>query len=317
MNWAFDLLGFFSPLRKVVDYRLLEKESLLHCPACNADAHTNSTPFARLDRYGFPVATYWCQSCDLLYINPRPTSDAYNTFYDSGDYRRLITSFSGHEDDHLLPQARVIQLASMLKAHAPSRPLSVLNIGGTRADYEVLSEHISIGHYVCLNPGEEEAGEGYKVLPHTIETYSPQGDVFDVVCLLGTLNHLTEPGAAFGKIARILTRGSLFVFDYKDPLAKMSRMTQPIGGLQFDHATYPTRRTLGVIMRAAGLGLQTWHTDNQRLYTFIAVRDSVEALPAILAVRESSLIDGLRHRARRLPRRLTLQVLRSIMGMTQ
>jgi hypothetical protein len=314
MSWVQDLLGRFPPLRKVVDYRLVEKESLHHCPACKADVHANSTPFARLDRYGFPVITHWCQCCDLLYINPRPTPDAYKKFYDSGDYRRLITAFSGHEDDHLLPQARVMQLASMLKAHVPNRPLSVLNIGGTRADYEVLLGHISMGRYVCLNPGEEEAGEGYEVLPHTLETYSPQGDVFDVVCLLGTLNHLTEPGAAFGKIARMMTPDSIFVFDYKDPLAKMARMTQPIGGLQFDHATYPTRRTLGVMMRAAGLGLQTWHTDNQRLFTFIAAQDPGAALPDILAVNESSVIDGLRHRARRLPRRLSLQVLGSMMG---
>lgn len=314
MNWVLDLLGRFSPLRQVVDYRLVEKESLHHCPACKADVHANSTPFARLDRYGFPVATNWCQSCDLLYINPRPTPDVYKMFYDSGDYRRLITAFSGHEDDHLLPQARVQQLASLLQAHVPNRPLAVLNIGGTRADYEVLAGHISMGRYVCLNPGENEAGEGYEVLPQTLETYSPQGDVFDVVCLLGTLNHLTKPGEAFGKIARMMALGSVFVFDFKDPLAKMARMTQPIGGLQFDHTTYPTRRTLGVMLQAAGLGLRAWHTDNHRLYTFIAALGSGAALPDILAVHESSLIDGLRHRARRLPRRLALQVLRSIMG---
>jgi len=318
VSWVLDFIGRFAPFRHVVSYRLIEKESLHQCPACQANVQGNSTHFARLDRYGFPVTTNWCQQCDLLYINPRPTTDVYKRFYDSGDYRRLISAFSGHEDDHLLPQARVMQLASLLKAAVSNRPLSVLNIGGTRADYEVLAGHIAISRYICLNPGEVEAGEGYEVLPQTLETYSPQGEVFDVVCLFGTLNHLSEPGEAFGKISRMMGSESLFVFDFKDPIVKMSRMRQPIPGLQFDHATYPTRRTLGVMMRAAGLCLQTWHTDNQKLYTFIAVRDSGAAdFPDVLAVRESSLIAELRHRARRLPRRLTLQVLRSVIGVTQ
>lgn len=312
MNWVIDFIGRFAPFRHVVDYRLVEKEILHHCPACKADLQENSMPFAQLDRYGFPVTTNWCRHCDLLYINPRPTPDAYKAFYDSGDYRRLIAAFSGHEDDHLLPQARVKQLVSLLQAHVPNQPLSVLNIGGTRADYEVLAGHISIGRYVCLNPGEEEAGEGYEVWSQTLETYSPQGDVFDVVCLLGTLNHLTESGEAFGKIGRMMAPHSVFVFDFKDPLVKMARMSQPIGGLQFDHATYPTRRTLGVMLRAAGLGLRAWHTDNQRLYTFIAARDPEPVLPEIMATHDSVFIDELRLRARRLPRRLAMQALRSI-----
>jgi hypothetical protein len=317
MSRVLDWLGRFPPFRKVVNYCVIEKELLYSCPACKASAQESSITFAQLDRYGFPVTTKWCLCCDLLYLNPRPTSAAYKNFYDSGDYRRLITAFSGHENDHLIPQTRVIQVASLLKKLVPSRPLSVLNIGGTRADYEVLSGQISIGNYVCLNPGGEEAGEGYKVLSQTLEGYDPDGDVFDVVCLLGTLNHLTEPGEAFKKINRMMTQDSVFVFDYKDPLAKMARMTQPIGGLQFDHATYPTRRTLGLMMDVAGLNLLKWHTDNQRLYTFFAAQKLDQILPEIVTVRESSLIDDLRHRAGRMPRKLALQVLRSFMGMAR
>ena len=77
MKWVLDLLGRFAPLRHVVDYRLVEKESVHQCPACKADVHESSIPFARLDRYGFPVTTSWCQRCDLLYVSPRPTPVSY------------------------------------------------------------------------------------------------------------------------------------------------------------------------------------------------------------------------------------------------
>jgi hypothetical protein len=314
LNWILNLLGLIPPLRKVVNYRALEKESLYSCPACEADVQKISLKFAQLDRYGFPAITNWCRCCDLLYLNPRPSPDAYSAFYNSGTYRRLIKAFSGKEDDHLIPQARVIQVVSMLKNHVPNRSLSVLNIGGTRADFEALSEHLSIGNYVCLNPGEEEAGEGYETVPQTLESYEPEEDLFDVICLLGTINHLTNPGVAFKKISQMMAPDSIFIFDFKDPIAKMSRMTQPVGGLQFDHATYPTRRTLGVMLKNAGLGLKLWHTENHRLYTFIVNRDSGSSLVDIFAVLESPLIERLQRRAQRLPFRLVLKVLRSITG---
>lgn len=312
MIWALNVLGRFAPLRHVVNYRCLDKEKLASCPACGASVSEHAVAFACLDRYGFPVETTWCRGCDLLFVNPRPTPAAYKTFYDTGAYRRLIAAFSGHEDDHLLPQERVRQLALLLKTHVPDRPLSVLNIGGTRADYEVLATHIKIGRYVCLNPGESEAGGGYEVIPATLEAYVPQGDIFDVICLLGTLNHLTEPGDAFKKIAQMMGPTSAFVLDFKDPVAKMARMTQPIGGLQFDHAVYPTRRTLGVMLDAAGLTLRTWHTGNQRLYTFIAARGANLPLPEVLKAQESPMIEAMRRRAERLPRRLALQALRTL-----
>lgn len=317
MNYILDFICRYSPLSHVVDYQTIAKELVEQCPACRADTKKNSILFSRLDRYGFPVITNWCQCCDLLYINPCPTPAAYKVFYDSGDYRKLISAFSGQKDDHFLAHSRVKQVVSLLSEHVPNRPLSVLNIGGTRADYDVLAGHMAISRYVCLNPGENEAGEGYEVWSQTLETFSPQGDVFDVVCLFGTLNHLTKPGEAFEKIGRMMVPGSFFVFDFKDPLAKMLRMRKPIGGLQFDHATYPTRRTLGVMLKAAGLGLHDWRTDNQRVYTFIAALGSESLLPGILTDLESPLIDELRLRARRIPVRLALQALSSILRSAQ
>lgn len=311
MNWALRALGRNAPFKYVVDYSRLDNETLTACPACGACVELHAVPFAHLDRYGFPVQTMWCRACDLLFVNPRPTSVAYNKFYDEGVYRRLIAAFSGHEDDHLLPQERVRQLASLMKSHVPQRSLSVLNIGGTRSDYDVLSQHIAMSRYVCLNPGEKEAGEGYEVIPQSLETYVPRGETFDVICLLGTLNHLTQPGEAFNKIANMMSMASVFVFDFKDPVVKMMRMAQPIGGLQFDHAVYPTRRTLGIMLETAGMRLHAFHTDNQRLYTFIATRDTDLDQLEIVRVRESTLIEALRRRTTRLPRRLALLALRA------
>jgi hypothetical protein len=312
MSLFLNLIGRCSPLRNIVNYRLLPKETLYRCPGCKADSKLYSTPFAMLDRYGFSVSSSWCKSCNLIYINPRPTPNAYKHFYRTGQYRRLISVFSSREEDHLLPQARVDQLVSILKNHLPNRPISVLNIGGTPADYQSLSHHITFSRYVCLNPGEDEAGTGYEIWPYTLESLIETNEYFDLICLFGTINHLSEPGDSFIKIARMMRPESIFAFDFKDPLVKMSRITQPIGALQFDHATYPTLYTLGLLTKQAGLSLSYWHTANKRVYTFISQLDSDSPIPEVFSPEQSSILDHLRLRARRVPIRLLFMTLYSI-----
>ena len=167
-----------------------------------------------------------------------------------------------------MPQKRVEEVVSFLRSVVKDRPLSVLNIGGTPSDYHALREHLKIGRYVCVNPGADEAGTGYEVWPTSIEKCDKNAEPFDLICLFGTLNHLLEPQKVFSKISGFMNSQSIFVFDYKDPVNKMERMRYPTGALQFDHSTYPTFKTLGVLLNSASFELITHQTLNKRLYTF-------------------------------------------------
>ena len=44
------------------------------------------------DRYGYPASAHACQSCGLVFLNPRMTASAYGQFYD-GIYRPLVSAF--------------------------------------------------------------------------------------------------------------------------------------------------------------------------------------------------------------------------------
>ena len=312
MNWYLHFIGTFSPLRHIVDYSAMSKEKLTQCPTCGLNLLEDSTYCSCLDRYGFPVFTNWCKRCDSFFLNPRPSSKAYSEFYNSGGYRKLISAFSNGKDDHHLPQKRVKRLVSLLRSVAPDRALRVLNIGGTRTDYDLLVGRIKIDRYVCLNPGETEAGEGYKVIHQTIEDFDPKGQKFDVICMFGTLNHLTNTVDVFKKIAGLMKPQSIFIFDFKDPIIKMLSMTQPIGAIQFDHATYPTRKTLSIMMKSAKLSLYKLDTQDGKVYTILAKLNSV-SYNKDLEVNESKLISQLKLRANTFPIRLFLKALGSVL----
>ncbi len=307
MNLFNSFIGTFPPFRNVYDFPSASKDTVSSCPFCNVKV-AYSVPFARLDRYGFPVETHLCTKCSGLFVSPRLSPSEYSLFYDSGAYRNLIKSFSGKTDYHVLPQDRVNEVVSLIRPYMPEKSISVLNIGGTRPDYDLLSKVLDISNYVCMNPGVQEAGDGYEVWPYTIEQMPRVKQSFDLICLLGTINHLTEPNLAFSNISKLMNDDSLFVFDFKDPIAKMSPMSQPIGALQFDHPTYPSLSTLGQLLHSNGLTLLTYQTLNDKLYTFIATRNSTSStVPPIFNRNSLKHLNNFRTKTSRVPRKLLLK----------
>lgn len=287
MRFLHDFLASHAPLRRTFDYSAAPKEKLACCPGCGGPLDSSVVPFAAFDRYGFATQTSWCRRCDMLFVNPRLTAEAYAAFYDEGSYRALIYAFCGGGDGHTTPQKRVLRQAALLKEQLGDRPVSVLNVGGTRADYDALRAQLSLKDYLCLNPGGEEAGDAYAVEKTVLEAYDGGGRTFDLVCLFGTLNHLLWPLRSFRIVASLLAPDGLFAFDFKDPLVKMSRMSHPAGALQFDHPVYPTQRTLRHLLDESGLRCAARQTDDGRVFSFFArhaqdgrAQDALEAIPS-------------------------------------
>ena len=219
----------------------------------------------------------------------------------------MIKAYSGKTDAHKLPQKRVLEISKLLQKYIPQKALSVINIGGTPADYMFLKNEINIKDYTCLNPGLDEAGEGYVVINSGIEDYQPNGRTFDVIFMLGTINHLSEPLDAFSKISKLMNSNSLFVFDYKDPLSKMKSMSHPVGSLQIDHPTYPTLKTLSTLHNLLKLHIKCVKTHNKKLYTFILSKrqESNQNIPFNL--NEYSEITHLSKKALKLPKKILLK----------
>lgn len=301
MKPIINLIRRYAPFRAIFDYRNAPKESLSVCPGCGASVAEQTEAFCSWDRYGYGTETRWCCQCDMLFVNPRLTPAAYAAFYDEGIYRRLIKAFSGKSNEHELPQERVLRLGQLLQETLKDRPVSTLNIGGTRADYDVLSRVLTLRDYLCLNPGGDDAGDGYRVEKTTLEEFDGKGQTYDLICLFGTLNHLLLPLLSFQKIASLLAPGGIFVFDFKDPLAKMERVAHPSGALQFDHAVYPTHQTLYHMLDRVGLACLSRTTDNGRVFFYsVSGRGSIVE-PVASPGSEKARIQEFQAKAKRLP----------------
>lgn len=312
-----NLIGRNPPFKHIIDYDKLITEKLTACPACDASVVNSSLNFSNLDRYGFPTQVQRCKVCELFFVNPRPIEEEYAKMYDSGKYRKLIHALSGKDDDHKMPQKRVSEVVSFLMDHVAQRPLKILNIGGTPSDYHALKEHLTIERYVCVNPGLDEAGTGYEVWPYSFEICEKDAEFFDLVCLFGTINHLLDPRSVFQKIPKYMDDEAIFVFDYKDPIKKMNRMNNPVGALQFDHPTYPTFKTLGILMQQAKLELISSQTLNKKLYTFATRVSDKPTLDPIFDQDQADEISGMSKYLGRTPKRLFAKAMLSYLNMQQ
>lgn len=307
MKFINSIIGRNPPFDHIICYDELHMERLSECPACGVSVDKNAINFSEIDRYGFPTNIQRCGICDLFFVNPRPVEAEYANMYNSGKYRKLIHALSGKDDDHKMPQKRVMEVVSFLKPIVAGRPLKILNIGGTPSDYYALKDHLQIERYVCVNPGLDEAGSGYEVWPTSFERCDKESEVFDLICLFGTINHLLDPKSVFLKVSKFMNKKSIFVFDYKDPINKMERMRYPTSALQFDHSTYPTFKTLGILMDKAKLELISSQTLNKRLYTFAAKKSDKPKLDPLFEQNQLANILRLARSSTWTPKRLILK----------
>ena len=110
---------------------------------------------------------------------------------------------------------------------------------------------------------------------------------------------------------------SIFVFDYKDPIKKMDRMINPVGALQFDHPTYPTFKTLGILMQQAQLELISSQTLNKKLYTFSARISDKTLVDPIFDRDQADEILRLSRYVGRTPKRLFVKAILSNLNRQQ
>ena len=67
--------------------KYLKELIYINCPLCNQD---NTTLVGTGSRGGLKIKSVICNSCSLIYLNPKPTPKTYTEFYAIGDYRRFL-----------------------------------------------------------------------------------------------------------------------------------------------------------------------------------------------------------------------------------
>jgi SAM-dependent methyltransferase len=190
--------------------RLMSREPV-SCPLCGADVP--EILFLARDRLvgkpgEFPVVR--CRSCDFIYLNPHPTTEALAGYYPDAYY----PIDEGCETPAAIAVVR--GLLQRVERACPGNPLRILDVGcGTGLFLKFARD---AGHEVRgieLSESAVRYGKqiyGVSIETGTLETANLPGSEFDVVTMWHVLEHMPDPIAALSIVEHVLKPGGLLLF---------------------------------------------------------------------------------------------------------
>jgi SAM-dependent methyltransferase len=264
--------------------------------SCNLCGGTSFVTLTHEDRYGFPVASAACANCGLVFLDPRPSADAYDAFY-RDTYRPLVSAFHGRVID--AASVEVVQgeyarsLAHLLAPLlAGRRGGSLLDVGGSTG---VVAEAICSTYGLTgtvLDPAPAElaraADRGLETIPGTIESFDPGPDRFEVVLLCQTLDHVLDASGALAKVRSLLSDDGVLFVDVVDFRAAYLSGWSVEGATKVDHPYSFTEDTIGALLARAGLTIarKDYAADHLHVGYVCSPGTAVDSLPSATSVRE-------------------------------
>ncbi len=227
------------------------------CNACGAEAFTQ---IARHDRYGLPIGSALCESCGLVFLDPRPTAESYDVFYRDW-YRPLITAFTGalaSPQERAAGRQRYAEQAieKMLGHRLGDQHRQLLDLGASSGEVATYLRDRHGLEAMCVDPSPQETelarAAGLESTCATAEGYDPGDRRFDIILLCRTIDHLLDPARVLQRIHSWLTEDGLFFVDALDFEAVCMQVGYLSGALKIDHPFYLTRDTMDLLLTRAG-----------------------------------------------------------------
>ena len=270
-----------------------EVERVAVCNLCGASAFVTIT---HEDRYGFPVSAAVCSSCGLVFLDPRPTAAAYDTFYRE-TYRPLVSAYHGRLiDAESIETEQVEYGAALARLLAPflanQRGGRLLDVGGSTG---VIAEAICSAHGLdgtVLDPSPDELARAtdraLAAVAGTIESFEPGADPYDVVLLCQTLDHVLDASGALAKLRGLLADDGLLFVDVVDFRAAYLRGWSVEAATKVDHPYSFTEATIEAMLGRAGFTVARKDYAADHLHVGYVCRPGrpADALPSSDSVRE-------------------------------
>ncbi len=228
------------------DNEILYPSTLPGDPTAGDIAHFRCTSSG----YGKHHAIVKCQSCGLVYSNPRYEANAI-----LHNYEEVVDDLYVEErEGRVLTFQRNLRPLEELMPPPPGRRL--LDVGCHIGVFLEIAQERGWEAW-GVEPSRWAAGEarsrGLQVIDGTLDDVHLAGESFDVITMWDVIEHLTDPLRELRESHRLLKKGGLIgihTMNIESPLARLMGPRWP--WLMEMHLYYFSPRTLGEMLRKAG-----------------------------------------------------------------
>ena len=228
------------------------------CPACGL-----SGGIARRsgkDRYGNDSYTLHCLACGLGWMRDRPTPDWYANFYESGDYRKLVSEYHKRAVMATIQDEQAKYAQRLAVKVRPKANTYLLDIGGSTGVIAKAFANVFNVQATVLDPAKEFNAEGVKHIFSSAEDYDTERNKWSTILMCQTIDHLLDPIAVLRKCRKWLVDGGQFFVDILDVEAEAEQKGWR-GTLKVDHPWAWTRKAMRHVLANEGFAVvDEWKT---------------------------------------------------------
>jgi SAM-dependent methyltransferase len=254
----------------------LPHEYKLACDLCEQQVFRT---ISHTDRYGFAATYQMCESCGLVFQNPRPTAEGYAEFYAKW-YRPLVAALMGRAEENRSLQASheayAAKLIKFLKPNLVGSPInSSVDLGGSTGCVARAVQETLGGRCLVVDPSPVELAEagkqGLDCEQELAEQWNPGGRRFDLVLICRSIDHLLSISGVLSKIASCLRPGGYLFVDPVDFESCAKTIVEYRHLLKMDHVYYLSDETMRLYLKAAGFDpVATDYGDGTYYISFLA-----------------------------------------------
>lgn len=191
-----------------------------NCPACGEEEYTKEEDFQ--ERYG--VAR--CKRCGFLYINPCPTQEVLNDYYNNYECNSMLEEVykkRASKEENAILDGRVETIIDYINKINKNH-IKILEVGCSNGSFlsklkkAITSKEIEkrveyIGVDVNENAINASVDKELQLFASTIEEYLDNTELkFDIIWHSELIEHLIDPFTTFSKLYRVLNQNGYMIF---------------------------------------------------------------------------------------------------------
>ncbi len=253
------------------------------CPACgNSDRHILFRQFFAAVEQATPVTGYGvavCDNCGCGYAEGIPGQRAFDQYYrDMSKYEYHQREGAESEYD----QRRLAVIADIIAPHVPRDDARILDVGCATGRLLANLRERGLANVTGLDPSPACAAAADKLygIPVHTKTLAELGatdERFDLVILVGVLEHLRDLDEAFVHLRAILNPGGLLYFEVPDATAFADWKNAPYQDFSTEHINFFAPVSLENTLRHRGF-TKVYLEQNHREQAYKTVMSNVSAM---------------------------------------